>query len=71
MIANKNKNIFFRFLLQDSKMCVNLQPHSGIELNGNYKNYGSIAQLVQSTCLTSRGSQVQVLLLPQNKNHLH
>ena len=26
---------------------------------------GSIAQLVQSTCLTSRGSQVRTLLLPQ------
>ena len=29
--------------------------------------FGSIAQLVQSTCLTSRGSQVRILLLPQNK----
>lgn len=29
---------------------------------------GSIAQLVQSTCLTSRGSQVRTLLLPQKKN---
>jgi hypothetical protein len=28
-------------------------------------NIGSIAQLVQSTCLTSRGSQVRTLLLPQ------
>ncbi len=28
---------------------------------------GSIAQLVQSTCLTSRGSQVRTLLLPQRK----
>ena len=30
--------------------------------------HGSIAQLVQSTCLTSRGSQVRILLLPQNRN---
>jgi hypothetical protein len=28
---------------------------------------GSIAQLVQSICLTSRGSQVRILLLPQKK----
>jgi hypothetical protein len=30
-------------------------------------NNGSIAQLVQSICLTSRGSQVRILLLPQQK----
>ena len=30
-------------------------------------NIGSIAQLVQSTCLTSRGSQVRSLLLPHKE----
>ena len=54
-----------------------------IKLTGNYgkgfwdmkksstfapSNFGSIAQLVQSTCLTSRGSQVRILLLPQKKS---
>ncbi len=31
---------------------------------------GSIAQLVQSTCLTSRGSQVRILLFPQRSHRL-
>ena len=31
---------------------------------------GSIAQLVQSICLTSRGSQVRILLLPQNRDRM-
>ena len=32
--------------------------------------FGSIAQLVQSTCLTSRGSQVRTLLLPPQNQAL-
>ena len=34
-------------------------------------NSGSIAQLVQSICLTSRGSQVRILLLPQERQKSH
>ncbi len=33
--------------------------------------YGSIAQLVQSICLTSRGSGVRIPLLPLIISHLH
>ena len=32
-----------------------------------HPQFGSIAQLVQSICLTSKGSQVRILLLPQLK----
>ena len=34
-----------------------------------FERNGSIAQLVQSICLTSRGSQVRILLLPQKSPH--
>ena len=34
------------------------------------KNNGSIAQLVQSICLTSRGSAVRTRVLPQNEKVL-
>jgi DNA ligase-associated metallophosphoesterase len=34
-----------------------------------FERNGSIAQLVQSICLTSRGSQVRILLLPRRNRH--
>ena len=72
---NRSAKIILNFLrknLQSQKSCLNLQSRlKNIGTVHQKTIIGSIAQLVQSVCLTSRGSGVRLPLLPQKNKDLN
>ena len=64
LMAYQSEGKFIKFFA-NGKKCVERKEKMSIFAAANRKIKGSLAQLVQSTCLTSRGSLVRIQQFPR------